>query len=161
MMMPAIQDLQRMAGLLDEQTNEARRMLDILQREEKALTSNDLTAFEKTLEQKQQQAANMESLEQRLLEVGSLNGAPLTLKNFVRFIEQSRLSPLQSRWAALQDILRQCQRQNVVNNRIVEASRTHIRQSLDILHGKVSTPDIYVASGKTQNDTTGRSLAVA
>ena len=160
-MMPAVQELQRMAGLLDGQVSGARRMLDILQREEKALTSNDLASFEMTLEQKQQAAANIESLEQRLLELGSLDGTPLTLKNFVRFIEQSRLPPLQSRWATLQDILRQCQRQNVVNNRVVEASRTHIRQSLDILHGKVSTPEIYVASGKTQNDATGRSLAVA
>jgi len=160
-MMPSIQDLQRMAGLLDEHIVEAHRMLDILQREQKALVSNDLALFETALEQKQQQAGNIDSLERRLQALGNLNGAPCTLKNFVRFIEQSGLAPLQSRWTNLQDILRQCQRQNLANNRIVEASRTHIRQSLDILHGKISTPETYVSSGRTRIDSTGRFLAVA
>jgi flagellar biosynthesis/type III secretory pathway chaperone len=160
-MMPSIKDLQRVAALLDEHIVEARRMLDILQREQKALASSDLASFERALEQKQQQAGNIDSIERRLQALGNINGAPFTLKSFVRFVEQSGLAPLQSRWTNLQDVLRQCQRQNLVNHRIVEASRENIRQSLDILHGKTSSPETYVASGRTRIDAAGRFLAVA
>lgn len=160
-MKTSTQDLQRMASLLDEHITETRRMLDILHREQKALTSNDLASFEKSLELKQRQAATLDSLEKRTLDLGGINAAPLSMKNLVRLIEQSGISPLQSRWNTLQDLLRQCRQQNMVNHRIVEASRTHIRQSLDILHGKVSTPGTYVATGKTQIDASGHFLAVA
>lgn len=160
-MMPSIQTLQHMASVLDGQITEAHRMLDILKREQEALTRNDLAAFERALEQKQQQAGNIDSLEQQLRSPGNIDGVSLTVKQFVSFIEQSGLAPLQSRWKNLQDLLRQCRQQNAVNQRIVEASRIHIRQSLDILQGKTSTPETYVASGKTRIDPTGRFLAVA
>jgi flagellar biosynthesis/type III secretory pathway chaperone len=154
---------QHIIGLLQEHHATARQMLAILQQEMTALASNDLAAYDRILEQKQQQANRLESFEQGLSVLEGAIGSPATLANFIQFVQHPANSPLRPHWQKLQDTLRECQQQNLLNSRIAEASRINTQQALDILRGGTGSanPGVYESSGKTRFNTSGNSLAVA
>lgn len=147
--------------LLKQELGHAATMLKLLQQEYEALRSNSLEDFDKILFAKQEQAALLDKFEDK---VSQIKGLPDELKKppaLIAYFEQGGSQALAKAWSELQNTLRQCQTQNIVNNQVIEASRVYLQDSLSILRGGVVSKPTYKASGKTDNNSSGNTLAYA
>jgi flagella synthesis protein FlgN len=152
---------QQLLLLLKSEIQHANKMLDILQQENIALRENDLSAFEAILTAKHQQADLLDEFEKK---IGAINNIPESMKNLancISFIEQGSEPHITETWIELQEVLRLCQTQNMINSQVVEASKIHIQESLNILHGGQGVVSTYEASGKTGPNSSSGSLAIA
>ncbi|VAW96782.1 hypothetical protein MNBD_GAMMA19-1301, partial [hydrothermal vent metagenome] len=66
-------------------------------------------------------------------------------------------------WNKFQETLQQCNLQNKINNRILNASAINLKQALSILRGNTDQPssNIYNKTGQPQDKPQGQSIAVA
>jgi flagellar biosynthesis/type III secretory pathway chaperone len=150
---------QQLLLLLKNEIKHAGEMLNILQQENTALRKNDIIAFEEVLEAKHKQAELLDEFERKIDRIGNMPDALKPLSNCVAFIERNKNNILYKTWEELQDTLRQCQTQNIINNRIMESSKLLLQESLNILHGGNGATPTYKSSGKTETNSSGGSLA--
>jgi flagellar biosynthesis/type III secretory pathway chaperone len=150
---------QQLVLLLKNEIKHANEMLRILQQENTALRKNDISAFEETLTAKHKQAELLDEFEQKFDRIENIPDTLKPLSNCVAFIERDKNHLLYKTWEELQDTLRQCQTQNIINNRIMEASKLLLQESLNILHGGNGSTSTYQSSGKTETNSSGSSLA--
>jgi flagellar biosynthesis/type III secretory pathway chaperone len=151
--------------MLEQHFAQLDQMHKILETEYQALKNNDLAAFESIQQNKQLQIKKLEDSEPQLLAfVGTLgdgNGKQ-RLEIIIGYVNDPAIQkPLYSLWKRFQTSLKACHELNRTNNRILEASRINLQQALDILHGNISVPGLYQASGKKAGDPHGQSLAIA
>lgn len=149
--------------LLETQQQDAVRMQQVMEQEFQALKSNDLTMFDQAMDAKNQQLRHLEQQEQQLMPMlEQIIGAPGNKIRLEAYIAQSGNTQLLASWQTLHDTLKACHEQNQVNQRILEASRVQIQQTLDLLRGINSTPDTYQDSGqKTRSGSLGQFIGIA
>ena len=146
---PEIKDV---IDIFGRQQAQLHAMLEILRQEYDALKHNNLSEFERIIQEKHIQSKKLESLEKELEPVKRLLGGKLSKENMLRFIAQYPAKNLKIQlhdlWENFHSLLQQCQTQNKTNNRIIEASRSQLQQALGILRGEAPTTNIYGATGK-------------
>lgn len=156
-----------LAQALEQQNKVMLCMLDALREEHRALSSTDLESFERSVRNKQDQ---VKILEQTQAQLGALtpilNGkfSKTTIVNYIGNLPAgSQRSQLEKLWDTLQKTTKDCSDQNIINNRIMDASSTHLRQAISILRGDLSGPtvNVYGASGRQKTHSNGQSLATA
>lgn len=158
---------QQLERLFGQQLTQLQNMLGILKQEHKALESNNIEAFEKAVQKKQNQAQVLESIEPQLSAITKSIDGKLSKSSVETYIDQIATGAIREKtqdvWKQLQTIVTQCNEQNQINNRILHASRTNLQQVLSILRGNTEPPQtqVYGSSGKQDLNTHGQSLAVA
>lgn len=159
--------LVKVSHILQQHLVQTEKMQDILQQEYKALKSNDLELFETCLLQKQDQVNALQLIEPQLIELARELNGQLCKESIGHYIDQLDPGPeksaLKQLWQRFQKAIRQCNEQNLVNHRIMTASRSNLEQILNILRGNSALPNspVYGASGKQDNNPHGRPLAIA
>jgi flagellar biosynthesis/type III secretory pathway chaperone len=158
-------DSNEIAILLGKQRDAMKNMLEILEQEYQALKKNDINLFDTILEKKHLQTRELETLESQLTPLLSLMGGKIDrqqLENYIQNIDNEHAKhAAQTVWEELLGVLKRCNEQNKINHKIIESSRIHIRQALDILRGETGIPRLYSASGKEKTDAHGGSIAIA
>lgn len=156
-----------LAQALEQQNKQLQCMLNALHEEHQALSSSDINSFERAVRNKQDQVEILERMQTQLNALEPiLNGkfSKVTIENYIEKIPRgNKKSHIQSLWQKLQQTTTDCSEQNIINNRIMDASSTHLRQAISILRGDLTGPtvNIYGASGKQSNNSQGQSLATA
>lgn len=152
---------------LKHQHTQLLHMLEILHEEHRALSSTDINRLEQAVQNKQSQIKILEDERSQPNKAEKILGGKISNETISAFInnnpdDQNR-SEVERLWQHLQKTLNECNEQNMINNRIIDASSTHLRQAINILRGDFTKPteNIYGASGKQNNNTNGQSLAVA
>ena len=151
----------------EQQNKQLLCMLNALHEEHLALSSSNIEDFERAVRNKQDQVAILEKMQSQLSMFESmLNGkfSKVTVENFIENIPAGhQRSQLEDLWKKLLKTTNECSKQNIINNRIMDASSTHLRQAISILRGDLTSPtvNIYGASGKQSNQSQGHSLATA
>jgi flagellar biosynthesis/type III secretory pathway chaperone len=157
----------KVSRILHQHLTETERMYEILHQEFKALKTDDLGLFEICLQNKQAQLNELKLIEPQLTELARELNGQLCKESIGHYIDNlpagQDKSSLKELWQRFQKAITQCNEQNLVNNRIMTASRTNLEQILNILRGNSALPSspIYGSSGKQDNDPNGRSIAIA
>ncbi len=140
-------------------------MLDALKQELSAMKSNDRAVFEAAMDAKTRHIAHLEQQEkvfQPLLQ--QIIGSPCGKEQLAAYINNSKNAALQDAWQNLRTTLKQCYEQNLVNQRVLNASRAEVQQALNLLRGENQTSPIagtYEESGKTHSSPSkGQSIGV-
>jgi len=160
-------DIQNLKIVLDQQHVHLLKMLVILKQEHQALGNNNLSRFKEIVQQKNQQVKNLEEIQPLLSTVEKTIGGVLSKSTFSAFIQRmpngAEKSDLELLWEKFQETLKQCNLQNKINNRVLNASATNLKQALSILRGNTDQPgsNIYSKTGQQQDKPQGQSIAVA
>jgi len=160
-------DIHNLKTVLDKQHIHLLKMLTILKQEHQALTSNNLIRFEETTQEKYQQVKTLEKIQPLLSTVEKTVGGVLSKSTFIAFIQRmpdgDEKSCLETLWNQFQETLKQCNLQNKINNRILNASSINLKHALNILRGNIDQPasNIYNKTGQPQDKPQGQSIAVA
>lgn len=156
-----------LAQALEQQNKQLLCMLDALYEEYRALSSQDVGVFERAVLNKQEQVKALEEIQSHLVALEPMLNGRFSKNNIESYIRkmpasQERLQ-LERLWSKLQETTTNCSKQNIINNRIIDASSTQLRRALSILRGNLTGPtvDIYGASGKQNNNSQRQSLATA
>ncbi len=160
-------DIQNLKTVLDQQHIHLLEMLIILKQEHQALRKNNLTQFEETVQRKHRQVKNLEKIQPLLSTVEKIVGGVLSKSTFSAFIQRmpdnKEKSDMEILWHKFQETLKQCNLQNKVNNRILNASSINLKQALNILRGNIDQPasNVYSKTGQPQGKLQGQSIAIA
>ncbi len=141
-------------------------MLAVLQQECDALKCNDLPAFEQAMDAKLKHISDLEQQElSSLPALEEIIGSPADRRQLEAFIINSRHSQLVAEWRSLHTVLKQCHEQNLLNQRILEASHAQVQQALNLLRGENHeqlSSNTYQDSGKSDHRPAQRaSIAIA
>lgn len=156
-----------LAQALEQQNKVMLCMLDALREEHRALSSTDLESFERSVRTKQDQVKILEQTQAQLDALTPILNGKFSKTTIVKYIGKlpvsSQRSQLENLWDTLQRTTKGCSEQNIINNRIMDASSTHLRQVISILRGDLSGPtaNVYGASGRQKTHSNGQSLATA
>lgn len=153
---------QSLIQALEQQHSHILCMLDILNEEHRTLSSTDIGNFERVVVKKQAQVKRLEETKNQLNLIGDTTGGNLS-SYIERMSEGKNKSHIRNLWDDFQETVDKCRQQNLINNRIMDASSTHLRQSIRILRGDTSesAAGLYGASGQQKNKLQGQSLAIA
>ncbi|ARN73068.1 flagella synthesis protein FlgN [Oceanicoccus sagamiensis] len=135
------------------------KLLDLLQRERKALEERNYDEFQKIIGQKQQLLTILEfhaNTRQQLLTAAGYTDEPSTL------VAADQQAPLVAKaWRKLADEWRQCQELNEINERIAKRTRLVVGQILDLLRGSNSKNKLYTSKGDATAPSGGRAITSA
>ena len=128
-----------LAKLLTQHQAAGTRLHTLLQQEFAALRDRDVAALEYLVSNKQQEYIALETLTQDLL--GLLQrldvpAQPADMLEHLRRLDPTRNLGLASLWEDVRQLAAQCQRQNLINGRIVIASQHNVLRILSILRGQ-------------------------
>jgi len=156
-----------LAQALEQQNKQLRCMLDALYEEHHALSSPDVGVLERAVHNKQEQIKALEEIQSHLVALEPMLNGKFSKNRIENYIEKMPAGhqklQLESLWDKLQETTTNCSKQNIINNRIIDASSTQLRRAMSILRGDLTGPtvDIYGASGKQNNNSQRQSLATA
>lgn len=120
----------RLHELLQRQHDIARRLLELLDQEQAALSGNRLQDLEQIVAAKQQYLADLDAAAREYLLAAPDKAA---LIRMLRGADPRGDLALELRWRQLETLLRQCQDQNSVNGKIIHLGQRRTRQALAIL----------------------------
>lgn len=133
-----------------------------LQDEFNALSSQDMAAIAQAAQHKTRLTQLLDDLERERASVLraaglDLNSAGITayLNRYTTPHHQNELAQL---WQQIEQLTRDCERQNQINGLIIEQSRRRIKNALTILHGQLPGNELYSATGSTVAETQHQSL---
>jgi len=136
-----------------------------LQNEHQALSSNNLNAFERSVENKISHTSDLETIEKSLYSNLNKAGFKMDKKGVADYIatlnQKSDRKNISALWKKMSHALLECQQQNKINGRILNMASVNIRQALDILTGKRGNSKTYSSSGKQSKGDNSNSIAVA
>ena len=148
---------------LREELAGARRMLEILEEEQRALKGQELPAMEAAAQAKLARHGEWEALAARrkgLLRMAGFTADRDGLAACIAWCDQA--GKLDGLWQELAALLDTCRRLNRSNGLAVELCRKQVSDALAILHGRsVAAPPLYDASGTATPGGEGRSLGSA
>lgn len=156
-----------LAQALEQQNKQLLCMLNALHEEHQALSSSDIDSLERAIRNKQDQVVILERMQSQLSALEPMLNGKFSKASIDSYIQKmpacSQKTQLEKLWKELQQTTMDCSNQNVTNNRIMDASGTHLRQAISILRGDLTGPtvNIYGASGKQNNNSQRQSLATA
>ena len=135
------------------------KLLDLLQRERKALEQRNYEEFQNIIDQKQPMLTILEchsNTRQQLLTAAGYHDEQATLD-----AADVQAPAVAKAWRKLADEWKQCQNLNEVNERIAKRTRLVVNQMLDVLHGQNSRNKLYTSSGDAKTTTAGRPISSA
>jgi flagellar biosynthesis/type III secretory pathway chaperone len=146
----------RLHALLQRQHDTARRLLELLDREQAALSGNRLQDLEMILAAKQQYLAELEADSRECL--AAAPDKPALIRMLHGADPQGTLG-LERQWRQLETLLRQCQDQNSVNGKVIHLGQRRTRQALSILRsGEPGTAACYTPTGTAGTGGASRTL---
>lgn len=152
-------------ALLENAMLDIEQLLAALKSEYSALEKNDLTAFEKSVKQKQIYSTSLEKFEHSIFTKIEQAGYQPSQEGLMAYLEEnsgpSDTQDLVSLWDRLHLITKNCQEQNLINGQIVNIASITAQQTLDLLIGRDSNTGTYDPSGKTDEDAAKNPLAIA
>ena len=150
-----------LAELLRAELARAGRLREVLALERDALGRRDFPAIEQAAAEKERLIAALESLAERqtaLLRAAGFPGGNTSLRENLQKTGMADLLPL---WDELQDLLRRCRQQNLVNGGVIEMSRRLAREVLATLRGTVPGSEVYDRCGERRPTDGSEPLATA
>jgi flagellar biosynthesis/type III secretory pathway chaperone len=150
-----------LAELLEAERARAARMLEVLGLEREALARRDFPAIEQAAAEKERLIAALESLAERQNAVLRSAGVVVTAGRLGEALERAGMPDLVPLWDDLQDLLRRCRQQNLVNGGVIEMSRRFAREVLATLRGTAPGSDLYGRCGERRHTDGGEPLATA
>jgi flagellar biosynthesis/type III secretory pathway chaperone len=154
---------QQLFTLLNETLAHTQVLRRQLEDEAAALTANDVGNLESAVAAKNASVHELEQREQqrqRLLETAGFSGNRYGTNACIEWCDED--DNVARLWQQLLDDVQTCQRQNRVNGTLVQFSRRHVQQLLDILRGQLQSGRLYDPSGDTSSCAeTNRTLAKA
>jgi len=153
-----------LSDLLKQALESVEQLHRALREEHTALTSNNLPAFEASIQKKIAHTSYLESIEQEIFSLLHNVGYSWDKSGLTNYVETLN-SPAEKRsilrhWEKLRDAILQCQTQNQVNGRILNIASLNIRQALEVLTGHKSG-NTYSADGKAKDGGSNDKIAIA
>ena len=156
---------QQLGTLLQQQTQGATQLLQILQSENDALVKRDIENIQHLSQQKSEQSTTLEQLAQQQSQLLQALGLPCSSEGLNRFISgltQNLATQLRKKQQQLQTLLESCQRLNLVNGNIIAANRYSAETALAILRGQFGSNNlVYSAGGQTVTTPSSKPLIKA
>jgi flagellar biosynthesis/type III secretory pathway chaperone len=148
--------------ILKREMEQARVLLELLQREFELLKSNPDKELENLLAQKSAQLKQVEksvSAHHRFLQQQGLSS---DRQGTERYLEQCPdNSTLTAAWQQQQELLQACSKQNEINGAAVASNQRQVNQALTLLLGMGDSQKTYGRSGESQPARPSKSLGKA
>lgn len=136
-----------------------------LEEEYRALSSNNLNAFERSVESKIVHTGDLETIEKSIFSLLKNSGFKMNKQGVADYVATFRSNAdkknITTLWKQMSEALLKCQQQNQVNGRILNMASVNIRQALEILTGKRGAPKTYSSQGKQSKGNNSSSIAIA
>lgn len=127
---------QQLHSLLEAESTLGEQLLSLLQRETTVLEQRDTEALVALTEEKQQLLQVLEEKAAQRSRFLQADGLSQDKAGFEQLLERLGNPPTSLHlWEKLHGLLEQCQRQNQLNGRLLEAGRRHSQQALSLLLG--------------------------
>ena len=140
-----------MASLINSELEMANTMLELLQHEHTALTSEDPERIKTVSRQKLEHMQLMEqNIGQRnlFLQRLGLSADEQGIEEAVTAAGQN--NQLNTNWNSLKETAKELQKQNEINGGIIAIGQRRVKQALDILSGKENLTGTYSQQGETE-----------
>jgi flagellar biosynthesis/type III secretory pathway chaperone len=140
-----------LASLISSELEMANAMLELLQHEHTALTSEDPESIKTASQQKLEHMQLMEqNIGQRnlFLQRLGLSADEQGIEEAVTAAGQN--NQLTTNWNSLKETAKELQKQNEVNGGIIAIGQRRVKQALDILSGKENLTGTYSQQGETE-----------
>jgi flagellar biosynthesis/type III secretory pathway chaperone len=151
--------------LFQQQFKATRQLLKTLKQEYECLSVNDVTTLESIVANKQLCAMELEKHENTLFTLLAQAHYQPNNEGLKAFLHDTDSDPnystLHSAWNVLLKATLECNQQNVINARIINAASITIKQALNILSGRDIDNELYEKSGKTTDGGKSSSFTTA
>ncbi len=134
-------------------------LLNLLERERKALEDRDYAEFEQILNPKKQLLLQLEqhaTLRQQLLQQAGFTDESTTLAQV-----REQAPNVAKSWQELATLWSSCQQLNEINERIAKRTRMVVGQILDTIRGQNNQTRLYTSKGDAQTSAASRSITSA
>lgn len=155
---------QYISNYLEEGTDQAQKLMSLLQDERNVLSTNDSAALEAITGKKEKLAGTIQTSTQKCkqhLQQAGFGNDSLSLNKYIETCAEPITTQLKTMWSSLQSVLKQCQEENRINGKLITSSQRRIKQALSILQGKPVEEDLYGKAGESINRSSGNSLTHA
>ncbi|WP_339340046.1 flagellar protein FlgN [uncultured Oceanicoccus sp.] len=135
------------------------KLLDLLQRERKALEQRNYEEFQNIIGEKQPMLTILEghaNTRQQLLTAAGYHNEQSTLE-----AADIQAPAVAKAWRQLAEDWKQCQNLNEINQRIAKRTRLVVGQMLDLLYGQNNRNKLYTSKGDAKTTTAGRPITSA
>lgn len=156
---PAI-DRAALARLLDEELQGTEAMLQLLEREARALVG-DPEDLARLAAEKLELAARLEAMHRSRCDLVEGAGIGPERAGFERLLRTLDDKALSGRWRRLREAVERCREANLSNGAVVELGHRQMRRALEALHGHAPGAGLYDAAGTRERAGAGRVLAKA
>ena len=161
---PAV-SAQAVEQLLNRDIGFAKKLLELLEQEHKALNSRSSEQLHQLLTEKQGLMAQFEqSATQRSRWVGFLmeRTGLSTEECWEKLLTELDSSSLPQLWQEFQKLINECKQHNEINGKMIARGQKTLKQLLTIMRGQsVEAPELYNASGSTQSQNLSHTVVKA
>jgi len=150
--------------LLQDIAGHLTQLVQTLEKEYTALTSNDLDNIVQTTNDKNRLFEFLEDLEKERHALLLAAGLDFDTNGIMAYLKRDTSQTKNKTaiiWQQIEDLTRQCRKQNQLNGIILEKNRRRTEKALAILKGQSPQVGTYTASGETCNNQFRHSLAKA
>jgi flagellar biosynthesis protein FlgN len=150
------------AGILNDEIEQAQRLLDLLEQEYQLLLSSPSTALETLLSEKERLLQSVEqsvAAHHRFLQAQGLSPDRLGTESYLSASHDDH--GLEERWNRYIELVEACRKQNEINGGAVELNQRQVNQALSILLGISDGNKTYGRSGQSRPTNTSNSLGKA
>ena len=141
---------QAFARLLQQEAAVVKALQAVLKREHQALGKRDAAAITTASAEKEPLLGQLEQLAKQRNQILQQVGLGIDKPGFEAFIESDGSGLLRKFWGVLEELLRECQKQNQVNGILLESGKQVTQQAVSILTGReIEQDDLYDQRGKT------------
>lgn len=142
--------IQAMDGVFHDEITGLRQLAELLQQEFEALSATNGEAVATLTQEKLTLLMQLEAVAQRKSQLLESLGYTLGSAGLTEFLDAAASPELSSRWSEIENELRACRKQNLVNGQLLETTRRQTQQLLSILVGESDSPaELYTAKGGT------------
>ena len=147
--------VEEISKLFESEISLSTSLLQTLKDEQNAISSNDMAAFESSIIEKDKLVREIEAVEQTLvtkLQQKGLSVNKQDLNELISSCAQKDKIKLTGLIETIREVAAQCQQQNIINSKIIDANQNNIQKLIGIIRGQ--SPDqngLYDLSGKSSN----------
>ncbi|MCP3673726.1 MAG: flagellar protein FlgN [Gammaproteobacteria bacterium] len=147
------QETQRLSQLINQETNLATSLLDLMLTEKKHLEDGSVEKLDTLAEQKAGYIEQLETISRKRTQLLlALSTAPTTVARMSLYISQQTQPDRASLTTAvdkLEQSLEKCRHQNSVNGMVISMSQRNVQRNLNILKGADTESMTYTQKGQT------------
>jgi flagella synthesis protein FlgN len=159
MLTPNPQELQRIALLLEAESSQLRKFLDLLEREEAVLVSGDTDGLLSITKEKNERYRQLQHLHDDrsilIARFGQGNG-----DSAIRSV-CAKLPKALARWDEVLSLAERAKERNQINGQLIAKHMQHNQAALSVLLSAADHPQLYNADGQARPSSGGRMLASA